>query len=132
MLDTLLTQVTTRLRVDTNRIYVTGLSMGGSATWALAIEYPNRFAAIAPICGRGNTRLAEKIKHIPVWAFHGEQDDVIPVEQSIQMIKALTKVGGNPKLTLYPDTGHNSWTETYNNPELYEWLLSQQLATCNS
>ena len=122
-LDVLFKEVITRYRVDKNRIYLTGLSMGGYGTWAFALEYPNRFAAIAPICGRGDPDKARLLKHLPTWVFHGAKDEVVPLEKSQAMVDALEKVGGKVKFTIYPEAGHDSWTETYNNPELYEWFL---------
>jgi predicted peptidase len=113
-------------RVDPDRVYVTGLSMGGFGTWALAAAYPKEFAAIAPICGGGETITARKIKHIPAWVFHGGKDPVVPLKRSQEMVDALKKAGGDVRITVYPDAGHDSWTETYNNPELYEWLLRQR------
>lgn len=114
-----------KYKVDADRIYVTGLSMGGSGTWRLAAYTPGRLAAIAPICGGGEKFLARQFAHLPVWAFHGAKDTVVPLERSQLMIDELKKRGGNPKLTIYPDAAHDSWTETYDNPNLYEWLLKQ-------
>jgi predicted peptidase len=111
---------------DTNRLYVTGLSMGGYGTWALAAAYPDKFAAAAPICGGGDTASAEKLKDLPLWVFHGEKDSVVPAQRSKDMVAAIEKAGGKPKLTLYPEAAHDSWTETYNNPDFYTWLLSQR------
>ena len=125
-LDKLLNDIVAQYRVDEDRIYVTGLSMGGYGTWNLATHYPNRFAAIAPICGGGEPSRACRFKHLPVWAFHGAQDDVVPLEQSQEMIDALQACGSDARLTIYPDADHDSWTETYDNPELYEWLLSHR------
>jgi predicted peptidase len=125
VLAALLDSVTKRYRVDPKRLYVTGLSMGGYGTWALALHQPKRFAAIAPVCGGGNRLLAKRIAHLPVWAFHGAEDDVVPLDQSEKMIQALRAAGSAPKFTVYPDAGHDSWTETYANRELYEWLLRQ-------
>jgi predicted peptidase len=110
-------------RVDTNRIYLTGLSMGGYGTWELAIRYPEKFAAIAPICGGGDTIMIERIAHIPVWVFHDAKDKVVPILRSEEMVKALKNIGGDVRFTVYPEAGHDSWTETYNNQELYEWFL---------
>jgi predicted peptidase len=110
--------------IDKNRIYLTGMSMGGYGTWTVASAYPQRFAAIAPVCGGGQPYLAGNLKDIPVWAFHGAKDSVVPLELSQQMVNAVKGVGGNAKLTVYPEAGHDSWTETYNNNELYGWLLS--------
>lgn len=111
-------------KVDRSRIYCTGLSMGGSGTWDLAVNYPDLLAAIAPICGTANVALAPKIKNVPVWVFHGSKDNVVNVESSEHMVAALNKCGGDAKLKIYPDAGHDAWTRTYNNPQLYKWLLS--------
>jgi len=122
----LLDEVAKQYRVDKSRVYLTGLSMGGFGTWALAIEHPDRFAAIAPICGGGDPKLVSRIKHLPVWVFHGAKDPVVPLEKSEMMVKALEEAGGNVKFTAYPEATHDSWTETYDNPELYEWFLSHR------
>jgi predicted peptidase len=122
----LLDDLSDRYKVDPDRIYVTGLSMGGFGAWQLAAYAPDRLAAIAPICGGGEVRWAERIAHLPVWAFHGAQDRAVPVKRSEEMVQALRKQGSEPKLTVYPDAAHDSWTETYNNPGLYEWLLQQK------
>jgi predicted peptidase len=113
--------------VDQRRIYVTGLSMGGFGTWRLAAYSPTRFAAIAPICGGGEPYWARSFAKLPTWAFHGAKDTGVLVERSQTMIDAMIARGGSPKLTIYPDAGHDSWTETYSNPEFYDWLLAQQL-----
>lgn len=129
----LLDEVAANHAVDTNRIYLTGLSMGGYGSWDLAARHPERFAAVAPICGGGVTidiRLARRtkdhpLKSLPVWAFHGGKDSVVPVGESVRMVEALKEIGNeNAKLTVYPEAGHNSWTESYDNPKLYEWFLS--------
>ena len=130
-LNALLDDIISRYRVDEDRIYLTGLSMGGFGTWRLAIEYPDRFAAIAPVCGRGETAKAARIvriAHVPVWIFHGAKDETVPIAESEAMVEALKKVGGDVKFTVYPEAGHDSWTETYNNPELYEWFLKHKRA----
>jgi predicted peptidase len=114
-------------RVDEQRLYVTGISMGGFGVWALAQTYPDRFAAIVPVCGGGQPATAQKIAHLPVWAFHGAQDEVVPPAQSERMVNALKMAGAkNVRLTVYPEAGHDSWTETYANPALYKWLLKQK------
>ena len=113
--------------VDQSRIYLTGLSMGGFGTWDLAIAYPDYFAAIAPICGGSDTHVWDapgRIKDVPTWAFHGAMDRVVPVERTTRIIASLRRVGGTPKLTIYESAGHDSWTETYDNQELYQWFLS--------
>ena len=134
----LLDEVMREYRVDPSRVYLTGLSMGGYGTWSLGISYPEKFAAIAPICGGGETirvllagrDRAEALKTLGVWAFHGAKDPVVPLEESQRMVDALKKAGvPNVKLTVYPEATHNSWTETYDNPELYKWLLKHQRKT---
>jgi len=122
-LSTLLDDIIARYRVDTDRIYLTGLSMGGYGTWDLAIEYPDRFAACAPVCGGGNPHLVSRVKDVPIWIFHGELDTSVPVIRGKEMFEALTKIGGNVKATFYPGRGHDCWHETYNDPVLYEWFL---------
>ncbi|MCP4169145.1 MAG: prolyl oligopeptidase family serine peptidase [Fuerstiella sp.] len=125
-LTALLDEIIKNNNIDEDRIYVTGLSMGGFGTWRLAAHSPDRFAAIAPICGGGEPYWARRFPHLPTWAFHGAKDRVVPLERSQEMIDAVKKNGGLPKLTVYPEAGHDSWTETYNNPQLYEWLLAQK------
>lgn len=130
----LMEEMLNTLNVDTNRVYLTGLSMGGYGTWSLGLEHPERFAAIAPICGGGapiSVKLAdpqrkEAIKNLPVWAFHGAKDPVVPLEESQRMVDSIRSIGGDRvKLTVYPDAMHDSWTETYANPEFFDWLLQQ-------
>jgi predicted peptidase len=132
----LLDDVTRKYRVDTNRIYLTGLSMGGYGTWALGMAEPAKFAAIAPVCGGGETipiliagtRKKEELKKLPVWAFHGAKDPTVKLEESERMVNALKRIGSeNVELTVYPEATHDSWTETYNNPKFYDWLLSHNL-----
>ena len=122
----LLDEIVAHYDVDTERIYLTGLSMGGYGSWALASQYPDRFAAVAPICGGGDPILARTLKDVPIWAFHGAKDSVVPVEESKRLVEAVNARGGNAKLTIYPDANHDSWTETYNNPKLYDWLLEHR------
>lgn len=122
----LLDDIVARYYVDTERSYLTGLSMGGYGTWALAAAYPDRFAAIAPICGGGKRLMAHRLEDVPVWAFHGAKDKVVPVKESEEMVNAIKARGGNARLTVYPDAGHDSWTETYNNKELYDWFLKHR------
>lgn len=100
--------------------------MGGFGTWDIAITYPGRFAAAIPICGGGNPELVHRIKHLPVWCFHGARDNVVPIQRSIEMITALQKVGGSVKFTVYPDAGHDSWSQTYENDEVIKWMLEQK------
>jgi len=128
VLDMLLDEMVRQYRVDTNHIVVTGLSMGGTGTWDLAVAYPERFAAIAPICGRADPGDAGRIKNLPIWVFHGAKDDIVPPEVSENMVKALKALGSPVKFTVYPDAGHDSWTETYDNPEFWDWLIKQSLS----
>ncbi len=121
-----------RYRVDPDRVYVTGLSMGGFGTWALAADRPDLVAAIAPICGggdwfRGFPARVLNLWEMPVWAFHGARDQVVPPSGSQELVALLQALGGPARLTLYPHADHDSWTETYNNPALYRWLLMQRL-----
>jgi predicted peptidase len=130
----LLNHVEEKFAVDTKRVYLTGISMGGYGTWQLGLEHPEKFAAIVPICGGGNmidvilgTRdKGATLKRLPIWAFHGAKDNVVPTEESERMVNQLKKLGVKEvKLTIYPEANHDSWTETYKNPELYAWLLKQ-------
>ena len=122
----LLDDVEQRYDVDKKRVYLTGLSMGGFGTWSLAAAHPGRFAAIAPICGGGEPIATRKLKDMPVWVFHGAKDEAVPIERSQVMVDALKKRGGNVKFTIYPEADHDSWTATYNNPELYKWFLEHR------
>ena len=123
-LNALIDQLVANHPIDESRIYLTGLSMGGFGTWSLAATYPDRFAAIAPVCGGGNRMEARRLSEMPIWVFHGAKDKVVPISMSQEMVDALKKKGSDVKFTIYPETGHNSWVEAYNNPELYEWFLS--------
>ena len=128
----LLDDIVRRHRIDQRRVYVTGLSMGGYGTWSLITKHPERFAAAAPICGGGerirllllSEQQKQALKTLGIWAFHGAKDSVVPLEESERMVQAVKKAGNvNAKLTTYPDADHDSWTSTYANPELFEWLL---------
>jgi len=120
----LLDDVVRELPVDEDRIYLTGLSMGGFATWGWAMVEPWRFAAIAPIAS-GWERLEDacKLKDMPIWAFHGAKDGAVPIDLDQKIVDAVKACGGDIRFTIYPDAGHDSWTETYDNPELYAWFL---------
>lgn len=115
-----------KFHIDKSRVYVTGLSMGGFGTWALAANQPGKIAAIIPICGGGDPKTAEQLKDMPAWAFHGDKDTAVRVEQSRKMVDAVKKLDGEAKLTIYEGVGHNSWERTYANPRIYKWLLEQQ------
>lgn len=123
----LIDEVIKNYNVDENRIYVTGLSMGGYGTWKLANEIPERLAAVVPICGWGDSWTICEIGDLPVWAFHGEKDNVVAPQKSQELVEALKRCKGNVQFTLYPEANHDSWTETYNNPKVFEWLLLQSL-----
>ncbi len=112
--------------IDTRRVYVTGYSMGGEGVFDLLTRRPEMFAAAAPICSVADTSMAGKISHIPLWAFHGDQDDVNDVKYTRMMIAALRQAGGRPKYTEYPGVKHNSWLNAYREPELYRWLFAQR------
>ncbi len=116
------------LRVDKDRVYLTGISMGGFGTWETALAFPDTYAAIAPICGGTGVRflLAERIKHLPVWIFHGALDTVVEPAHSQKMHDALKKAGGKVRFTLYPEAKHDSWTATYDDAEFWSWLLAQK------
>lgn len=122
-----------KYKIDINRVYLTGLSFGGYLTWNIAINYPDKFAAIAPICGFGVLenlykyadlpKNLNKIKNIPIWVFHGAKDSMVPIKQSEIIVNELKKYRSNVKFTIYPDLDHDCWTKTYNNQELYDWFL---------
>jgi predicted peptidase len=128
----LLDELTAALPVDPQRIYLTGLSLGGRGTWELAYLHPRRFAAIAPVCGRipdvpdflANICV---LKDMPIWVFHGAKDARVPITNSERMVAALRDCGNTVRFTVYPEAGHDSWTQTYNNPELYAWFRQQSL-----
>jgi predicted peptidase len=120
----ILDEVMKEYKTDPKRIYLTGLSMGGNGTWSMAAAYPEKWAAIVPICGKGDTKDVDRIKGIPCWSFVGENDPSI--KQIREMIEALKKAGGDLKYTEYPKVGHNCWDKAYGTDELYTWLLKQK------
>ena len=115
-LNALLDRIILDYRVDRDRVYLTGLSMGGYGTWALAAAHPERFAAIAPICGGGNPKDASKLKDLPIWVFHGAKDPTVPLARSQEMVDALKEAGSDVKFTVYPDAVHDSWTRPTTTP----------------
>ena len=128
-LDRIVDHALATLPIDPERVYLTGLSRGGHATWRWAAAEPDRFAAIAPVAGRGVPDTACALKDIPVWAFHGDRDDVVIPEGSFAMARAIRACGGQrSRLTIYPDLGHNAWDPAYADPALYLWLLSHRRA----
>ncbi len=112
--------------IDKNRIYISGLSMGGYGTWDALRQRPDFFAAAVPICGGGNTAAAADFCKVPIWCFHGDDDKAVNVEKSRDMVAALKAAGGTPRYTEYPGVGHDSWTETYANDDMYQWLFGQR------
>ena len=119
----ILDEVLTDYKTDKKRVYLTGLSMGGFGTWSMAAAHPERWAAIAPVCGGGDPSSAAKFKDVPCWCFHGDADTAVKVEKSRDMIKALKDAGGSPRYDEYPKVGHNSWDRAYGTAELYTWFL---------
>lgn len=112
--------------IDPDRVYVTGLSLGGEGTFDLVSRRPDLFAAAAPICGIADVEKADLMKSVPFWVFHGEKDDVNPVDYSRAIVQALTEEGASPRYTEYKDYGHSIWNKAYNEPELLPWLFSQR------
>jgi predicted peptidase len=115
-------------RIDLDRVYLTGLSMGGFGTWDTVTEYPQTYAAVIPICGGAGVRfvMASRIKHIPEWIFHGAKDPVVDPKFSQRMFDSLKKLGADVKLTLYPEAQHDSWTAAYESEETWAWLFAQK------
>jgi predicted peptidase len=118
--------ISSSLSVDRDRVYLTGYSMGGNGTWATGVYDPGRFAAIAPLCGGSNAELAERLANTPIWAFHGAEDQVVPLDASKTMVDAVKKCGGQVKFTVYPGVGHGISEMTYQNKEFFVWLLDQR------
>ena len=127
-LEALLDQVMRDHRIDPDRVYLTGLSMGGFGVWGLALRNPDRYAAIIPICGGGEARYAAALRDLPVWAFHGDRDEIVALQRSQEMVDAIRAAGGSPRFTVYPGVAHDSWTATYENPDVFTWLLEQRRA----
>jgi len=122
----LVESVANNLRIDRRRLYVTGLSMGGSGTWSLLAEHPGLFAAAVPICGRGDLAQLDKIAKTPVWVTVGGKDSEKTVKANEEIVAALKKAGGQVEFTLYPELEHDCWTATYEDPKVWEWLLSHR------
>jgi predicted peptidase len=126
VLKALLDRIVETYTVDRSRIYLTGLSRGGKGTWNFAIAYPELFAAIVPVCGWGDPARVSVLKNVPAWVFHGKKDSRIAFERGEIMVRHLEAAGGNVRFTAYPDGEHDCWTETYQDPELYDWMLKQK------
>jgi predicted peptidase len=125
-LSELLDEVIPKYKIDPRRVYLTGISMGGFGAWKLAASEPHRFAALVAICGGGNPAAAQALRALPTWAFHGQNDPVVPASKTQEMVQALEAVGAPIKVTIYPGAGHEIWDQTYKNAEVFEWLLGQR------
>jgi predicted peptidase len=122
----LLDHVTQAYRVNTDRLYLTGLSMGGYGSWRLAADHPERFAAVVPVCGGGDPDDADVLKSLPIWVWHGDEDGAVPFTRSVEMVEAIRAAGGESiRFTTLEGVGHNSWSAAYATPELYDWLDRQ-------
>jgi len=123
-LKNLLDQVLAKYNVDRNRVYLTGLSLGGYGAWDLATRYPAYFAAVAPVCGGGNARATRNMRGVPTWVFHGRKDEAVPEEESARMVEALKAAGGDVKYTVLPEGGHvDAWVHAYGDAGLFDWFL---------
>ena len=132
-LDALLAQLRRTYRIDPSRIYLTGLSLGGYGTWDWALKRPDLFAAIVPVAARSENAAADPcvLKDMPIWAFHGDQDDVVDPLKGFAIVKAVDACKGSvrPRMTIYPQTTHGSWVPAYDDPAMWRWLLEQRRAT---
>lgn len=128
-LDALIDDVVKRYNIDPDRIYLTGLSMGGYGVWQMAMEFPRRFAAIVPVSSGGVPSGACALKHLSIWAFHGAKDDIVPLDRSQQIIDRIRNCPGKTgdvRITVYPEATHDAWTRAYTDSSMYEWLLQQR------
>ncbi|MBO6523867.1 MAG: dienelactone hydrolase family protein [Balneolaceae bacterium] len=125
--DKIVDHIISEFPIDTSRVYLAGLSRGGYGVWRMAINNPGKYAAMISVCAASIPQIyVNRIGEMPVWLFHGEEDSVVPVEVSINAYEKMKPANPNVKLTLYPDTDHDSWTPTFLNEEVYEWLLKQR------
>jgi predicted peptidase len=125
----LLDHVGKTYKVDADRVYLTGLSMGGYGSWRLAADHPERFAAVVPVCGAGKPADAEKLKNLPIWVWHGTEDPAVPFQRSVEMVEAIKQAGSTTiRFTTLEGIGHNSWEAAYATPELYQWLDKQTVS----
>ncbi len=122
----LIDKIVNEFGIDKKFITITGISMGGFGTWEMGITYPDLFAAIAPVCGGGMSWRAGLLKDVPIWAFHGDCDPTVPIKNSLEMVDAVNKSGGNAKLTIFHGVEHNSWSSAYRETTVIDWLLSQR------
>ncbi len=122
----LIEHIVSEYNADRSRISLTGLSMGGFGTWEMGLTFPGYFSALAPVCGGGQSWRASVLRDIPIRAFHGDIDSVVPVACMHEMIGAIKETGGNPSFTVFKNTGHDSWTQAYESTDLIEWLAAQK------
>ena len=122
----LLEQLQQDFEIDSSRLYITGLSMGGFGTWDVISRHPDMFAAAVPVCGGGDTRQAHRLTDLPIWNFHGAKDNVVPPRLSRNMMAAIRYAGGSPGYSEYPDVGHASWIYAYREPWLVDWMFSKK------
>ncbi len=128
-------EIAAKYKVDSRRVYLAGLSMGGFGTWSVGLKHPARFAALVPICGggqrvdvmRASREQKAALQSLGIWVFHGAQDPTVPLDESERMVAALKQAGvADLQFTVYPEAKHDSWTESFANPDLYTWLLRHQ------
>lgn len=112
--------------IDLDRIYITGTSMGGYTTWQMCLSHPDWFAAAVPVCGGGMYWAAAGLKNLPIWATHGALDTTVLPEETIHMVKAINRKGGNAKITVFANAAHDAWTPTYTDPKVWEWMFEQK------
>jgi predicted esterase len=122
----LIAELVDKLPIDETRLYLTGSSMGGFGTWSLAAKYPDVFACAVPLCGGGDPKNAEALKNVPVWAWHGDEDEMVPIERDRVIVAALKAIGGNTRFTELPGQGHGITGIVYGNRELHEWMFAQR------
>jgi predicted peptidase len=113
-------------RVDKRRVCVTGNSAGAFGAIVMAARQPERFASLVPICGGVDYVDSLRLRDVPIWAFHGEKDHIIPVEESRRLVRLVNEIGGHARLTIYPDLGHHCWNRAYDDPALWDWILAQK------
>ncbi|MBQ8005832.1 MAG: prolyl oligopeptidase family serine peptidase [Clostridia bacterium] len=123
-LKALIDKVAAEYNADMSRISITGISMGGFGTWEMGLTFPNFFSAIAPVCGGGLSWRCENLKGMPIWAFHGDADNIVPPKNSLEMVDSVNAKGGNAKLTIFHGVGHDSWVNAYEETNVFEWLIS--------
>jgi len=112
--------------VDRDRVILTGFSMGGTGTWMLAMKDPSRFSCIVPVCGTGIVWNAKRLAGLPIRIYHGDDDPIVPFEESVSMLRELTRAGADVKLTICYGVGHNAWETAYTDPDLIDWMLAQK------